>query len=157
MTLLFYLAKGEIFVAGDNERLTQSEILNLIYTYLECNESYFAAAKRLGKGYSDAKVKRYVEKYSELVEKCRTKKREAVDEALTRAFDQVGAEAEEIVISAFREIKEKLPKANVRDLIGLVKVFSDMRFTCKQQSDGADSLNKICEAIRGATGVDNGK
>lgn len=28
--------------------------------------------------------KRYVQKYSELVEKCRTKKRQAIDEALTR-------------------------------------------------------------------------
>ena len=69
---------------------------------------------------------------------------------LEDTFNELGTDASEILTSAFKEIKKQIPKASLRDLVGLMKVLSDMR-SASLENDGENMLNKLCETIKEAS------
>lgn len=94
-------------------------------------------------------VKRYLSDEAELEQKCTAIKKEAIGKVLENTFNELGAEASEILTLAFKQAKVLIPKASLRDVVGLMKILSDMRDT-SQESDGENALDKLCATIKEA-------
>lgn len=99
---------------------------------------------------SQETVRRYLKNNATMREECEAIKKEAIGKVLEDTFNELGTDASEILTSAFKQIKKQIPKANLRDLVGLMKVLSDMR-NATQENSGEDALDRLCEEIRQAS------
>jgi hypothetical protein len=98
---------------------------------------------------SQETVRRYLKNNATMCEECEVIKKEAIGKVLENTFNELGAEASEILTLAFKQAKVLIPKASLRDVVGLMKILSDMRDT-SQESDGENALDKLCATIKEA-------
>ena len=148
--MLFYLAKGEIFVP---KKLNDTQVLEIVTKHAN-GTSISALAREYG--IARTTITRYIEQNADLIQKCADKKEETVTEWLKAHTSQIQG----ILNMCIDLLPAQLKKASARDIVGVYKIMTETQINTielKQQSNGAEALDKICEAIKGATGVENGK
>jgi hypothetical protein len=131
--------KGEIFVP----KLNDIQIAELIVKHTN-GASISALAKEYRINWETAK--RYIENNKEIQEKSKNIKKETLDRVLADTFNNLSTESREILVLSFCELKKKIPQASVRDLVGLISTFSNMR-SANQDNSSKENLDRLCEAI----------
>ncbi len=129
------------------KKLTDTQIAKLVMKHTD-GTSISALAREYK--ISQETVRRYLKNNATMREECEAIKKEAIGKVLEDTFNELGTDASEILTSAFKQIKKQIPKANLRDLVGLMKVLSDMR-NATQENSGEDALDRLCEEIRQAS------
>lgn len=128
------------------KKLNDTQIAELVMKHTN-GTSISALAKEYKIGWETAK--NYIANNREIREKSETIKKEAIGKVLENTFNELGAEASEILTLAFKQAKALIPKASLRDVVGLMKILSDMR-DATQENDGENALDKLCATIKEA-------
>jgi hypothetical protein len=126
--LLFYLAKGEIFVP---KKLNDTQIAELVFKHTN-GTSISALAKEYGIGWETAK--NYIVNNREIQEKSETIK----NETITQWLESHKGDLTSILDQITKLLPEKLSKASVKELFGGLKILTDLGVNINKDGDGTD-------------------
>lgn len=83
----------------------------------------------------------YINLHTETLQNIEAIKKQTLDKALEDAFNELSNEAREILVAAFRELKKKIPQASVRDLVGVISTFGNMRIIKDDSTDADEPIS----------------